>query len=91
MSPIVATSGIGTTAPGAKLEVAGTAGTDGIKFPDGTLQTSASGNISLYYTASAATSLPASSVSGAICSYPRLRHLPKVCGSKFKNAKQPRL
>jgi hypothetical protein len=33
--------GIGTTAPGAKLEVAGTAGTDGIKFPDATLQTSA--------------------------------------------------
>jgi len=64
--PVAPTSGIGTTAPGAKLEVAGTAGTDGIKFPDGTLQTSASGNISLYYTASAATSLPASSVSGAI-------------------------
>ncbi len=58
--------GIGTTAPGAKLEVAGTAGTDGIKFPDGTLQTTASGNISLYYTASASTSLPAGSISGAI-------------------------
>ena len=34
--------GIGTTSPGAKLEVAGTAGTDGIKFPDATLQTTAS-------------------------------------------------
>jgi hypothetical protein len=33
--------GIGTTAPTAKLHVAGTAGTDGIKFPDGTLQTTA--------------------------------------------------
>ena len=33
--------GIGTTAPGAKLHVAGTAGTDGIMFPDGTLQKTA--------------------------------------------------
>jgi len=33
--------GIGTTSPTAKLHVAGTAGTDGIKFPDGTLQTTA--------------------------------------------------
>ena len=33
--------GIGTTAPSAKLQVAGTAGIDGIKFPDGTLQISA--------------------------------------------------
>jgi hypothetical protein len=33
--------GIGTTAPSAKLEVAGTAGTDGIKFPDGTTQVTA--------------------------------------------------
>jgi len=33
--------GIGTTSPGAKLEVAGTAGTDGIKFPDGTTQVTA--------------------------------------------------
>ena len=30
--------GIGTTSPTAKLEVAGTAGTDGIKFPDGSTQ-----------------------------------------------------
>ncbi len=33
--------GIGTTEPQAKLHVAGTAGTDGIMFPDGTLQTTA--------------------------------------------------
>ncbi|MFH1110574.1 MAG: tail fiber domain-containing protein [Planctomycetota bacterium] len=33
--------GIGTTTPGAKLDVAGIAGTDGIRFPDGTLQTTA--------------------------------------------------
>ncbi len=33
--------GIGTTAPTAKLHVAGAAGTDGIRFPDGTLQTTA--------------------------------------------------
>ena len=33
--------GIGTTSPSAKLHVAGTPGVDGIKFPDGTLQTSA--------------------------------------------------
>ena len=33
--------GIGTTQPGAKLHVAGTAGVDGIMFPDGTLQTTA--------------------------------------------------
>jgi len=31
--------GIETTAPGAKLEIAGTSGVDGIKFPDGTIQT----------------------------------------------------
>jgi hypothetical protein len=33
--------GIGTTGPTAKLHVGGTAGVDGIKFPDGTLQTTA--------------------------------------------------
>ena len=33
--------GIGTTSPQAKLHIAGTPGTDGIKFPDGTLQTTA--------------------------------------------------
>ena len=33
--------GIGTTSPGAKLHVAGTPGTDGIMFPDGTLQKTA--------------------------------------------------
>ena len=31
--------GIGTTSPTAKLHIGGTAGIDGIKFPDGTLQT----------------------------------------------------
>jgi hypothetical protein len=34
--------GIGTTSPTAKLHIGGTAGVDGIKFPDGTLQTTAS-------------------------------------------------
>jgi hypothetical protein len=33
--------GIGTITPTAKLEIGGTAGVDGIKFPDGTLQTTA--------------------------------------------------
>ena len=33
--------GIGTIAPTAKLEIAGTPGVDGIKFPDGTVQTTA--------------------------------------------------
>ncbi len=33
--------GIGTTSPTAKLHIGGTAGTDGVKFPDGTLQTTA--------------------------------------------------
>ena len=33
--------GIGTTAPTAKLHIGGVAGTDGIRFPDGTLQTTA--------------------------------------------------
>jgi len=33
--------GIGTTSPTAKLHIGGTAGVDGIKFPDGTLQTTA--------------------------------------------------
>jgi hypothetical protein len=35
--------GIGTTNPQAKLHVSGTAGTDGIMFPDGSVQTSAYG------------------------------------------------
>ncbi len=34
--------GIGATNPTAKLHIGGTPGTDGIKFPDGTLQTTAS-------------------------------------------------
>lgn len=33
--------GIGTSSPTAKLHIGGTAGVDGIKFPDGTLQTTA--------------------------------------------------
>ena len=33
--------GIGTTSPTAKLHIGGTSGVDGIKFPDGTLQTTA--------------------------------------------------
>jgi len=44
--PVAPTLGIGTTAPGAKLEIAGTSGVDGIKFPDGSIQTtSATGHI----------------------------------------------
>lgn len=35
--------GIGTTSPTAALDVAGTPGVDGIRFPDGTLQTTAAG------------------------------------------------
>jgi Chaperone of endosialidase len=35
--------GVGTTVPTAKLHVGGTSGVDGIRFPDGTLQTTASG------------------------------------------------
>ena len=35
--------GIGTTTPTAKLQIGGTAGVDGIRFPDGTLQTTAGG------------------------------------------------
>ncbi len=31
--------GIGTTSPQAKLDIGGTAGTDGIRFPDGVVQT----------------------------------------------------
>ncbi len=33
--------GIGTTNPGAKIHIGGTAGVDGLMFPDGTLQTTA--------------------------------------------------
>lgn len=35
--------GVGTATPGAKLDIAGTPGVDGIRFPDGTLQTTAAG------------------------------------------------
>ncbi|MDO8631836.1 MAG: hypothetical protein Q7R41_15220, partial [Phycisphaerales bacterium] len=37
--------GLGTNAPGARLHVGGVAGVDGIMFPDGTLQTTAAGNV----------------------------------------------
>jgi hypothetical protein len=37
--------GIGTNSPTAKLHVGGTAGTDGIRFPDGTLQTTAAAGV----------------------------------------------
>ncbi|MDI6717642.1 MAG: tail fiber protein [Patescibacteria group bacterium] len=37
--------GIGTNSPTAKLHIGGTAGTDGIRFPDGTMQTTASGSL----------------------------------------------
>jgi hypothetical protein len=48
--------GIGTTWPTAKLEIGGLAGTDGIKFPDGTLQkTAAAGGITAWTNAGAAT------------------------------------
>jgi len=38
---IMGNVGIGTASPGAKLHIGGTAGTDGIMFPDGTVQTTA--------------------------------------------------
>jgi hypothetical protein len=42
--------GIGMTSPSEKLEIGGTAGVDGIKFPDGTMQTTAaSGDSSNYF------------------------------------------
>jgi len=40
---IMGNVGIGTTSPGAKLHIGGIAGTDGIMFPDGTVQTTAIG------------------------------------------------
>jgi len=47
--------GIGTTNPAAKLHIGGTAGVDGIRFPDGTLQTTAAtgtgGGLTLPYSA----------------------------------------
>ena len=46
--PVAPTLGIGTTTPRAKLEVAGTPGTDGIKFPDGTTQTTAASGSMAY-------------------------------------------
>ncbi len=36
--------GIGTTNPQAKLDIGGTPGVDGIRFPDGTIQKTAAGN-----------------------------------------------
>ena len=52
--------GIGTTDPQAKLHVAGTAGTDGIIFPDGTLQTTAAaGGIEIIAVHSQTSSIPA--------------------------------
>ena len=47
--------GIGTSSPSSKLHISGTAGTDGVTFPDGTLQTTAYGSAS--YNAGTATSI----------------------------------
>jgi hypothetical protein len=44
--------GIGTTSPGAKLAIGGTPGTDGIMFPDGTVQTTKAGTNYQAFTAS---------------------------------------
>ena len=44
--------GIGTAAPTAKLHIAGTSGTDGIKYPDGSVQTSAYGGYQVQCTQS---------------------------------------
>ena len=41
--------GIGTTDPKAKLHISGTPGTDGIMFPDGTVQTSAASGCAITY------------------------------------------
>jgi hypothetical protein len=52
--------GIGTDNPTAKLHIAGTAGVDGIKFPDGTLQTTAAhGPVFNAYMAGSNSSTPA--------------------------------
>lgn len=44
--------GIGTTTPSAKLQIAGTPGVDGIKFPDGTTQVTASAGGAGFWSAS---------------------------------------
>src|SRR5690606_23152028 len=41
--------GIGTVDPTAKLHIGGTAGVDGIKFPDGTVQTTAASGTNICY------------------------------------------
>ena len=55
--------GIGTTAPGAKLHVAGNAGTDGIMFPDGSIQTTSATRHILIVDEKAATTYAGSSSS----------------------------
>ena len=61
--------GIGTGAPMAKLHVHGTAGTDGIRFPDSTVQvSSARGSLALIQsgTATSALTIPISSLNGDV-------------------------
>ncbi|NTW33269.1 MAG: hypothetical protein HGB12_11720 [Bacteroidetes bacterium] len=59
--------GIGTINPTAKLHVAGTSGVDGIKFPDGTLQTSAATGLNVYKSDGVTKLGPLAGVTGTAC------------------------
>ena len=80
--------GIGTTGPTAKLHIGGTAGVDGIRFPDGTLMTTAAAigtvaNVVMVQTRTQATYSAPISGNGTIITPLNLVITPKKAGNRI--------
>jgi hypothetical protein len=75
--------GIGETNPTAKLHIGGTAGTDGIKFPDGSQQNFAAKCINTYFAITPATRQLISSTTPQVITGLSITLTPKSTNSKF--------